>query len=59
MPVAMPTANRLIKEHGELAPMVADKRAQELRIAGDEIGNRQRSRIMTEAKYLLARDYAE
>jgi hypothetical protein len=53
------TANRLIKEHGDLAPSVADKRAQELRNAGDEIGNRQWMKVMTETKYLLARDNAE
>lgn len=57
--MAIPSANRLIKEHGELAPIVAGKRAQELRNVGDEIGNQQWMKVMIETKILLARDYAE
>jgi hypothetical protein len=59
MLTATQTANRLIKEHGDLAPNIADKRAQELRNVGDEIGNQQWMKVMIETKYLLARDNAE
>jgi hypothetical protein len=59
MLTATQTANRLIKEHGDLAPNIANKRARELRNAGDEIGNQQWMKVMIETKYLLARDNAE
>ena len=52
-------ADRLIKEHGELAPGVAAKHACKLQKAGDEIRSRQWTKVMIESKMLLARDYAE
>ena len=53
------TADRLIKEHGELAIGIAGKHACECQKAGDEKGSRQWSKVMIETKMLLARDYAE
>lgn len=59
MLMAIPSANGLIKEHGELAPNVAGKCARDSRDAGDERSRQIWTKVMTETKFLLARDYAE
>jgi hypothetical protein len=56
---AIPTADKLIKEHGELAPNIAGKHARELRKSGDAVSSQQWMKVLIDTKYLLARDYAE
>ena len=53
------TANRLIKQHGELAVDVAGERADAVHQAGDETSYRRWKEVVIETKVLLARDYAE
>lgn len=59
MLTAIPSANGLIKEHGELAPNVAGKCARDSREAGDEISGQKWTKVMIESKFLLARENAE
>jgi len=56
---ATKTANRLIKQHGEDAPVVAADRAAASERAGEEAEWQHWATVIVETKMLLARDFSD
>ena len=56
---ATKTANCLIKQHGDEAPVVAADRAADSERAGEEEEWQHWANVIVETKILLARDYSD